>query len=275
MFILCELQARSAHLFILRELRIRRRRGVRHVGRPGESARDVGESCGVCFLRRGRGSGGAGGCVEGSQRRRSGGAFGRPGGLMGPPVGRRLGFIERRGNGEIPRLTLFPRDDFVDRRKLIPLVTFAGGPDRIGGFGAGGRNGSQQELGEMAEGGGFLARDTPLREQAKNLGEGAVHASGGGEVAAGGKEFGKIECGANDVTSGCRIAKQLFFSLGVESAERGMNVGARHSALAPVGEEELAALGQWVGVYEAVIAAKLRRGPSLTLYFVDRRKLIL
>ena len=121
----------------------------------------------------------------------------------------------------------------------------------------------------MAEGGGFLARDTPLREQAKNLGEGAVHASGGGEVAAGGKEFGKIECGANDVTSGCRIAKQLFFSLGVESAERGMNFGARHAALAPVGEGKLAALGQWIGVYEAVIAAKLRRGPSLTLFARD------
>ncbi len=37
----------------------------------------------------------------------------------------------------------------------------------------------------MAEGGGFLARDAPLREQAKNLTESAVHAGGGGEVAAG------------------------------------------------------------------------------------------
>jgi len=104
---------------------------------------------------------------------------------------------------------MFARDDFVTREKLILLVafsrkmvTFAGGPDRIGGFGAGGGNGPQQELGEMAEGGGFLAGNAPLREQAKNLGEGAVHAGGGSEVAAGRIEFGKIECGADDVTSG-------------------------------------------------------------------------
>jgi len=54
----------------------------------------------------------------------------------------------------------------------------------------------------MAKGGGFLARDAALREQPKNLPEGAVHAGGGSEVAAGGIEFGKIECGADDVTSG-------------------------------------------------------------------------
>jgi hypothetical protein len=45
----------------------------------------------------------------------------------------------------------------------------------------------------MAEGGGFLAGDAPLREQAKHLTEGAVHAGGGGEVAAGGIKFGKVE----------------------------------------------------------------------------------
>ena len=132
---------------------------------------------------------------------------------LGTRDGRGICLALRRGEREVsretvrdvnctPRLTMFARDDFVDRRKLIPLVTFAGGPDRIGGFGAGGRNASQQELGEMAEGGGFLARNAPLREQAKNLSEGAVHAGGGGEVAAGGIEFGKIECGADDVTSG-------------------------------------------------------------------------
>jgi hypothetical protein len=56
-----------------------------------------------------------------------------------------------------------------------------------------GGNRAQQELGEVAEGGGFLARNPALREQAKHLGEGAVHAGGGGEIAAGGIEFGKIE----------------------------------------------------------------------------------
>src|SRR5207245_2760333 len=109
----------------------------------------------------------------------------------------------------------------------------------------------------------------PLREQAKHLGEGAVHAGGGGEIATGGMEFGKVECGADDVTSGRRVAEQLVFSFGVKAAQGGMNVGAGHGALAPVGESELAAIGQWVGVYEAVIAAKLRRGPSLTLFARD------
>ena len=95
----------------------------------------------------------------------------------------------------------------------------------------------------MAEGGGFLARDAPLREQAKNLTESAVHAGGGGEVVAGGMEFGKVERGADDMPAGRGIAEQLFFSFGVEAAERGMNVGARHGALTAVGEHELAALG--------------------------------
>ncbi len=159
---------------------------------------------------------------------------------------------------------------------LFNLRTFL-----IGGgghkFGAHGGNRPQQELGEMAEGGGFLARDAPLREQAKNLTERAVYAGGGREVAAGGIEFGKIECATDDVTSGCRVAEQLVFSFGVEAAEGGMNIGARHSALAAIGKfelatvwqgfrrdpslrfvarddhpgwmVELATLGQWVGVY--------------------------
>src|SRR5437879_7003742 len=89
---------------------------------------------------------------------------------------------------------------FVNAAKLILLVDVRGGI--FARKNAHGGNGSQQELGEMAEGGRFLARNAALREQAKNLGEGAVHAGGGGEVAAGGIEFGKIECGADDVTSG-------------------------------------------------------------------------
>jgi len=39
-------------------------------------------------------------------------------------------------------------------------------------------------------------------EEAKDLAESAVHATGGGEIAAGGIEFGKIECGADDAASG-------------------------------------------------------------------------
>ncbi len=91
-------------------------------------------------------------------------------------------------------------------RKLLIAMTFARRnaflalDNRV--FGAGHGNGPQQELGEVAEGGGFLAGNAALREQAKHLGEGAVHAGGGGEVAAGGMEFGKVECGADDVTSG-------------------------------------------------------------------------
>ncbi|HYT07557.1 MAG TPA: hypothetical protein VEL77_07905 [Rugosimonospora sp.] len=130
-------------------------------------------------------------------------------------------------------------------------------PGRIGAHGG---NGTQQELGEVAEGGGFLARDAPLREQAKHLGEGAVHAGGGGEIAAGGMEFGKVECGADDVTSGHRVAEQLVFSFGVEAAEGGMNVGASHSALAPVGKAKLAAVGQLVGVYVDFFMRQRRPG---------------
>src|SRR6266581_4495426 len=113
-------------------------------------------------------------------------------------------------------------------------------PGRIGAHGG---NGTQQELGEVAEGGGFLARDAPLREQAKHLGEGAVHAGGGGEIAASGMEFGKVERRSDDVTSGCRVAEQLVFSFGVKAAQGGMNVGAGHAALATVGERELTTIG--------------------------------
>ena len=92
----------------------------------------------------------------------------------------------------------------------------------------------------MTEGGGFLARNAALREQAKNHSQSAVHSGGGGEVAAGGIEFGKIERGSDGAGAG--FAEQLVFTFGVEAAERGMNVRAGHGALATVGEEELAAL---------------------------------
>src|SRR6266566_668515 len=137
---------------------------------------------------------------------------------------------------------------FMNGRKLLMPMTFArrNVDVRGGSFArknAHGGNGPQQELREMAEGGGLLARNAALREQAKNLSESAVHAGGGSEVAAGGIEFGKIECGADDVASGYRIAEQLIFSFGVEGAERGMNFGASHTTLATVREGELATLG--------------------------------
>jgi hypothetical protein len=109
-------------------------------------------------------------------------------------------------------------------------------------FGAGCRNASEEELGEVAEGGGFLARDAALGEQAKHLTESTVHAGGGGEVAAGGIEFREIEGAADDVTSGRGVAEQLVFSFGMKAAKGGMNIRAGHAALAAVGEHELATL---------------------------------
>ena len=109
----------------------------------------------------------------------------------------------RRRGGEILRLIVFLREkrrvDFFSAAKLILLVDVRGevfsplddvshglllgcGADRL-----------QQEVGELGEGGGFLARDTALRQQAKNLGESAVHAGSGGKVAGSGIEFGEIE----------------------------------------------------------------------------------
>ena len=117
----------------------------------------------------------------------------------------------------------------------------------------------------MAEGGGFLARNAALREEAKDLTERAVHARGGGEIAAGGIEFGKIEGGADDgAPSGAGCAKQLVFAFGVVVAERRMDVGAGHGALAAVGEHELAALGQRLGfrreVESVVVTVGVRLG---------------
>jgi hypothetical protein len=158
---------------------------------------------------------------------------------------------------------------FVTRKKRILLVAFlrkmvdvrGGTFARKNGHGG---NGPQQELGEMAEGGGFLARNAPLREQAKNLGERAVHAGGGGEIAAGGMEFGQVECRSDDVTTRRWVAEQLVLSFGVKATEGGMNFGAPHAALASVGESELATVGQG-----------LRRGLSLRFDFVNARKLLI
>ena len=129
-------------------------------------------------------------------------------------VGRRADFVMRQKHWRRPSLTI----DFVDRRKLLMPMTFAGRRDdfvtrekrillvafsrRTGRIGAGGGNRLQQEVAEFGEGGGFLARDAALREQAEHLGESAVHAGGGSEIAAGGIEFGKIETGADDVAPG-------------------------------------------------------------------------
>ena len=162
---------------------------------------------------------------------------------------------------------IFARDDLVTREKRILWVAFSRRTDRIGGdaFGTRGGDRLQQEVAELGEGGGFLARDAALREEAKDLAESAAHASGGGEIAAGGKEFGKIEGAADDgAPSGAGCAKQLLFAFGVVVAERGVNVGAGHGALASVGEHELATLGQWSGfrrqVESVVVAVGVRLG---------------
>ena len=68
-----------------------------------------------------------------------------------------------------------------------------GARNRRDSFGVDCRNALQQEVAEFGEGGGFLAGDAALREEAKHLAERAVHARGGGEIAAGGIEFWKIE----------------------------------------------------------------------------------
>ena len=128
---------------------------------------------------------------------------------------------------------------------------------RAGRFGTGQGNRTQQELGEMGEGGGFLTRDAALREKAKDLSEGAVHAGGGGEVAGGGKEFGEIERSADGARAG--FAEELIFAFGVETAERRVDIGPRHSALAAVGEGELAAAGQRVCVNVDVFMCQKRR----------------
>src|SRR4029077_1251691 len=96
------------------------------------------------------------------------------------------------------RIVVFAGGDIVmqrKRRRGPSLMIFARDtdPDRIGGFGAGGRDALQEEVAELGEGGGFLAGNVALREEAKHLAERAVHAGGGGEIAACGIEFGKIE----------------------------------------------------------------------------------
>lgn len=178
-------------------------------------------------------------------------------------VGERFGNGRgRRGDGrmnrKVPRLTLFTRDNFVTREKRILWVAFSRKTDRIGGFGAREGDGAQQKLGEMAEGGGFLAGDAPLGEEAEDLSESAVHAGGGREIGAGGIEFGKVESRSDHVASGRGAAEQLLFSFGVKGTHGGMNVGAGHGALASIGKGEPAAGRQGF------------RDPSLAMEFVHR-----
>ena len=123
-----------------------------------------------------------------------------------------------------------------------------GARNRRDSFGVDCRDALQQEVAEFGEGGGFLAGNAALREEAKDLAEGTVHADGGGEISGGQVEFGKIEAAADDgAPSEAGCAKQLLFAFGVVVAEGGMNVGAGHGALASVGEHELATLGQRLG----------------------------
>src|SRR4029077_6088285 len=77
-------------------------------------------------------------------------------------------------------------------------------------------------------------------------------------------EFGKIESGADDSASSRRRgAEQLLFAFGVVVAEGGMNVGAGHSALASVGEHELAALGKRFGFRREVESVVVTVGVRL------------
>ena len=128
-----------------------------------------------------------------------------------------------------------------DRHALLPFDN----------FGTHGENALEQEVTELSEGGGFLAGDAPLRQQAKNLGESAVDTGGVGEVAAGGIEFGEIEFAAEEGADAPRGAEQLLFPFVVIAAEGRMNFAAAHGALAAVREHKLAALGRGGGVYPA------------------------
>ena len=104
------------------------------------------------------------------------------------------------------------------------------------GFGADAGNRLQQKLGDIAEGDGILARDTILREKAKNLAEGAVHSGGGGEVGGESFEFG----GQGEFALG-KKGEDFLLASGMVEAEIGMTIGAEHAALALVGREKAAA----------------------------------
>ncbi len=122
-----------------------------------------------------------------------------------------------------------------------------GGPGFVAeggdGFGADSGNGLQQKLGDIAEGDRVFARDAILREKARDLAEGAVHSSGGGEVSGESFEFG----GQGEFSLGEK-GEDLLLASGVVEAEIGMTIGAQHAALALVGREKATARGFGRGV---------------------------
>jgi hypothetical protein len=171
------------------------------------------------------------------------------------PRWRGLAMSGRRGGASFgsrfrrdPSLMVFARDEAAGRNFTFGV----GGADRL-----------QQKVAEFGEGGGFLTGDAALREQSEDLGERAVHAGGRGEIARGGKEFGEIVGSAADMAFREGIAEKLFLAFGVIDAERGVNVGAGHGALASIGKHELAAVGQRAWEMRAVERIGVSVGVSL------------
>ena len=99
--------------------------------------------------------------------------------------------------------------------------------------------GLEEELGDVGEGDGIAARDASLGEEGEDFSEDVVDVAGGFEVAGERGEF------AGDLLIGKAFGAAFFFPFGVIGAEGAMTWGARHSALAADGGEELAA--SWVG----------------------------
>ena len=126
------------------------------------------------------------------------------------------------------------------------------------GFGADAGNGLEQKLGDIAEGDGVFARDAILREKAKDLAEGAVHAGGGGEVSGESYEFG----GQIEFAFG-KKGEDLLLTSSMVAAKIGMMIGAEHAALALVGREKAAArrLGRGVdGVSVVLVQERIDMG---------------
>ena len=118
------------------------------------------------------------------------------------------------------------------------------------GFGADAGNGLEQKLGDIAKGDSVLARDVIFREKAKDLAEGAVHSSGGGEI--GGESF---EFGGQGKFALGKKGEDFLLASGMVEAEIGMMIGAEHAALALVGREKTTArrLGRGVDSVSVVL----------------------
>lgn len=92
------------------------------------------------------------------------------------------------------------------------------------------RDGVQEELAEIGEGGGFARRDAILGSGGKELAEDEINVSSGEEIAGD---------RAGDFRAELMGFAELLFGAGVEGAER-VVFAAEHAAAAAVGERELA-----------------------------------